>query len=250
MSYVRLKHALAGIALDVTVHPDRTWIADALLAYAELSRAGPEVSLDAVARAGGVPPAEARRALEATGLFEPVAGRGGTIALGAPFRAFRPYLGRQAARTVTAVRLLRTARPETVPPEIWHAVALFNAGLFFECHEYLEDVWRATPDPERAFYHGLVQAAAGCYHLEKGNAHGARTLLRKAVAKLEPYAPMHRSVQVAPFLAGLRHVLARLDAAPSASGEVAVPALDLAGSARARSPVRVASTPPPREPST
>ncbi len=249
MSYVRLKHTLAGIALDVTAHLDRAWIADALLAYAELSRDGPEAPLGAVARAAGVSPAEARRALEASGLFEAVAGRGGAIALGASFRAFRPYLSRQAARTVTAVRLLRAARPETVPLEIWHAAALFNAGLFFECHEYLEDVWRATPGPERAFYHGLVQAAAGCYHLEKGNAHGARTLLRKAVAKLEPYAPMHRSVQVATFLAGLRRVLARLDDAPAVSGEVAIPALDLAGSAPARPPVRVASAPPPREPS-
>jgi uncharacterized protein len=249
VSYVRLKHTLAGIALDVTAHLDRAWIADALLAYTELSREGPEVSLDAVARAGGVSPAEARRALEATALFGVVADRKGAIALGAPFRAFRPYLDRQVARTVTAVRLLRADRPQTVPPEIWHAAALFNAGLFFECHEYLEDVWRATPGPERAFYHGLVQAAAGCYHLEKGNVHGARTLLGKAVAKLEPYAPAHRAVQVAAFLAGLRHVLSRLDGAPSGSGEIVLPALDLAGSARPRPQVRVASTAPPRGPS-
>jgi uncharacterized protein len=246
VSYVKLKHTLAEIALDVTAHLDHAWIADTLLAYAELSRDGPEVSLDAVARAGGVPPAEARRALEATGLFEVVADGGGSaVALGAPFRAFRPYLSRQAARTVAAVRVLRAARPETVPPEIWQAAALFNAGLFFECHEYLEDVWRATPGPERAFYHGLVQAAAGCYHLEKGNVHGARTLLGKAVAKLEPYAPTHRAVQVAAFLAGLRHVLSRLDGAPSGSGEPALPSLDLAGSTRTRR-VRVASPPPPR----
>lgn len=248
MSYVRLKHTLAGIALDVTAHLDRAWIADALLAYTELSREGPEVSLAAVARAGGVPPAEARRALEATALFGVVADRKGTIALGAPFRAFRPYLDRQVARTVTAVRLLRADRPQTVPPEIWHVAALFNAGLFFECHEYLEDIWRATPDPERAFYHGLVQAAAGCYHFEKGNAHGARALLGKAVDKLEPYTPTHRSVQVATFLAGLRHVLSRLNGPPLGSGEIALPALDLAGAARARPRVRAASTPAPPEP--
>jgi uncharacterized protein len=250
VSYVKLKHTLAEIALDATAHLDRAWIADALLAYAELSGDGPEVSLDAVARAGGVPAEEARRTLEATGLFEVAAGGGGgAIALGAPFRAFRPYLGRQSARTVAAVRLLRAARPKTVRPEIWHAAALFNAGLFFECHEYLEDVWRATPGPERAFYHGLVQAAAGCYHLEKGNVHGARTLLGKAVAKLEPYAPTYRAVEVATFLAGFRHVLSRLDGAPAGFGEIALPTLDLAGSARPRAQVRVAATPPPRGPS-
>lgn len=251
MSYVKLKHALAAVALDVTDHPHRAWVADALLAYAELSRDGPRVSIDALARAGGVPAAEARRTLEATGLFEAAGGRGdGSLALAPPFRAFLPYLSRQSARTVAALRLLRAPRPKTVPPEIWRAAALFNAGLFFECHEYLEDVWRGTPGPEREFYHGLVQAAAGCYHFEKGNAHGARTLLSKAIAKLEPYAPTHRAVDLAAFLVGLRRVLSSLDGAPSGFDETALPTLDLAGSPRAPGPrVRVVPTLPPRGPS-
>ena len=218
MSYVKLKHALAEIALDATAHLDRAWIADALLAYAESSRDGDPVPVAAVARAAGVPAEEARRTLEATGLFEVMgSGEDSGIVLAAPFRAFLPYLRRQSARTAAAVRLLRAARPDPVPPEIWHAAALFNAGLFFECHEYLEDVWRSTPGPERVFYHGLVQAAAGCYHLEKGNVHGARTLLRKAIAKLEPYAPTHRAVEVAVFLAELRRVLTRLDGTPAST---------------------------------
>ncbi len=249
MSYVKLKHALAAIALDATEHLDRAWVADALLAYAELSRDGPRVSIDALARAGGVPAAEVRRTLEATGLFEMAGGDSGLV-LARPFRVFLPYLSRQSARTVAAVRMLRAPRPKTVPPEIWRAAALFNAGLFFECHEYLEDVWRATPGPEREFYHGLVQAAAGCYHLEKGNVHGARTLLGKAIAKLEPYAPTHRALDLAAFLAGLRHVLSSLDGAPSGFDDTALPALDLTGSPRAPGPpVRVASTLPPRGPS-
>jgi uncharacterized protein len=248
VSYVKLKHALSAVALDATEHLDRAWVANALLAYAELSRDGPRVAVDALARAGGVPAAEARRTLEATGLFE-TAGDDGGLSLARPFRAFLPYLTRQSARTVAAVRLLRAPRPRTVPVEIWRAVALFNAGLFFECHEFLEDVWRATPGPERDFYHGLVQAAAGCYHLEKGNVHGARTLLGKAIAKLEPYAPTHGALDLATFLAGLRHVLSCLDGAPLRVDETVLPALDLAGSLAAPGPrARVASTLPPRGP--
>ena len=246
MSYVKLKHALAAIALDATEHPDRAWVADALLAYAELSRDGPRVSIDALARAGGVPAAEARRTLEATGLFEAAGADERGLALARPLRAFLPYLSRQSARTVAAVRLLRAPRPKTVPPEIWRGGALFNAGLFFECHEYLEDVWRATPGPEREFFHGLVQAAAGCYHLEKGNAHGARTLLGKAIAKLEPFAPTHRAVDLAAFLAGLRRVRSSLDGAPSGFDETALPTLDLTGFPGATPRIRVASTSPPR----
>lgn len=237
MSYVGLKHTLAEIALDLLEHPDRVWIADALLAYAESSGDGPLVPVAKVARAAGVSAAEAGRTLQATGLFE-VTGAGdrsrGSIALAAPFRPFRPYLSRQAARTAAAVRWLRVDRPEAVPPEIWRAAALFDAGLFFECHEYLEDVWRATPGPERPFYHGLVQAAAGCYHLEKGNVHGARTLLGKAIAKLEPFAPRYRAVEVAAFVAGLRRMLSGLNETPVRLGELVVPALDLAGAPESR----------------
>ncbi len=251
MSYVKLKHVLSEIGLEVTEHPDRAWVADALLAYAESSGDGHRVSLAALSRAAGVPADEVRRTLEATGLFEVVGGGdGGGIALAGPFRAFLPYLGRQSARTAAAVRLLRAARPETVPPEIWRAAALFNAGLFFECHEYLEDIWRSTAGPDRAFYHGLVQAAAGCYHLEKGNVHGARTLLGKAIAKLEPYGPTHRAVELAAFLDGLRRVRSCLDGAPAGGGEIVFPSLDLAGSPRTgRPPVCVAPPPPLLRPS-
>jgi uncharacterized protein len=237
VSYVRLKHALAEIALDVTEHLDRAWIADALLAYAESSAAGLRVPVVALARAGGVSAEEAGRTLQATGLFE-VTGAGdggsGSIALAAPFQPFRPYLSRQVARTVAAVRLLRVDRPEAVPPDIWRAAALFDAGLFFESHEYLEDIWRATPGPERTFYHGLVQAAAGCYHLEKGNVHGARTLLAKAISKLEPFAPRYRAIEVAAFVAGLRRMLSGLDRTPVRLGEIVFPALDLAGVPQSR----------------
>ncbi len=246
MSYVKLKHVLSEIGLEVTEHPDRAWVAAALVAYAESSGAGHRVSLAALSRVAGVPADEVRRTLEATGLFEAVGGDdGGGVALAEPFRAFLPYLGRQSARTAAAVRLLRAARPETVPPEIWRATALFNAGLFFECHEYLEDIWRSTPGPDRAFYHGLVQAAAGCYHLEKGNMHGARTLLGKAIAKLEPYGPTHRTVELAAFLDGLRRVRSCLDGAPAGGGEIVFPTLDLAGSPRTGRPPVCAAPPPP-----
>ena len=246
MSYVKVKHTLAKLALDATEHLDRAWVADALLAYAELSRDGGSVDLAAVARAARVPAEDVRRMVEATRLFD-VADHGRAIALAAPHRPFLSYLRRQAARTAAAVRQLRGERPPEVPAEIWRAAALFDAGLFFECHEYLEDIWRATPGPERSFYHGLVQAAAGCYHLEKGNLHGARTLLAKAMAKLEPFAPEYRAVDVAAFLAGLRSLRSSLETGVAPPDGVAFPPLPLAGSSQA-SPAHARGTSARRRP--
>ncbi|TMI82105.1 MAG: DUF309 domain-containing protein [Bacillati bacterium ANGP1] len=233
MSYVKLKHTLAAIALEGIERPDRAHLLGVLVAYAERSGHRYQVAVAPLARAAGMAPDEARRLLAGTGLFEEAGdGDAGRITLAASFRPFAAYLRRQTGRTAAALRLLGAPRRPGIPEEIWRAAALFNAGLFFECHEYLEDVWRSTPGPERAFYHGLVQAAAGCYHLEKGNTHGARTLIQKAVAKLEPYAPAYREVAVAALLAELRRVLAWLDRGPPPRGKAPLPTLDLVGSPR------------------
>jgi len=246
MSYVGLKHTLAEIALDAIAHPGPAPTPALLLAYARMSRRHPSVSLAALARAAGVAPVDAARALLGTGLFDG-ADAEGRIALSAPFRPFAPYLSRQAARVRVALRLLGSFHSLAVPVEIRRAAALFNAGLYFECHEYLEDIWRASAGPERAFYHGLVQAAAGLYHFEKGNVHGVRTLLGKAIAKLDPYAPAYREVDVAALLTGLRGVLSRLNGAPAAPvlDRAALPALSLAASTRPRRGGRRASASPP-----
>lgn len=247
MSYVKLKHTLSAIALDAIRHPEGTPVADALLAFAREAGARHRVALASLARTTGLASDTVGRALEGTGLFEEPGDAGRDhVSLAAPFRPFVAYLRRQSARTAVAVRLLRAPHAEGIPEEIWRAAALFNAGLFFECHEYLEDVWRAAPAPERAFYHGLVQAAAGCYHLEKVNVHGARILVQKAVAKLGAYTPVHRKVDVAAFVAGLRCVLAQLDLADGSAGpaRVALPTLDLVDSPRAwRRRVRVCAIP-------
>jgi uncharacterized protein len=208
MSYARLKHILAGIALEAIEHPGLSRTPQVLLAFARRDRDRHGVPLAVLARAAGIGCDDAGRILAATALFDPVT-PSGRVALAPSFQPFQIYLRRQAARVIAALRLMSVSHRPTIPDEIWRAAALFNAGLFFECHEYLEDVWRVASPPERAFYHGLVQAAAGCYHFEKGNAHGARTLIEKAIAKLEPYAPAHRAVNLGIFIAGLRRVLAR-----------------------------------------
>jgi hypothetical protein len=152
------------------------------------------------------PADDVRRVLTDTGLFvDDAAG----IALASPYRPHAAYFRRQAARLVEALHLAARPSPPDAPREVRLGAALFDAGLFFEAHEYWEDVWRAAGPPERAFYHGLVQAAAGCYHAEKGNVHGASVLLGKARAKLEAYVPRYLGVDVRALLSSLQTVRAR-----------------------------------------
>src|SRR5438874_11132912 len=66
-------------------------------------------------------------------------------------------------------------------------INFFNAGRYFEAHEAWEDLWRQTAGPLRLFYQGLVQAAVGLHHLDRGNPNGATAQLQKSLSKLEQY---------------------------------------------------------------
>jgi len=206
VGYVRLKHALSAAVLAAVDDPRQAPTVQALAACAASGRSGP-VSVADLARATGWSPKEALRRALATGLCVD-AGGGRLVDLDPAFAPHAAYAARQTARASEAVRVLTAPVPRTVSPVVWRAVVLFNAGLFFECHEYLERAWRDAGDRDRAFYHGLIQAAAACYHCEKGNAHGTAVLLGKALAMLRAYAPAAHGIDVATLLDGLAAVRA------------------------------------------
>ena len=72
------------------------------------------------------------------------------------------------------------------PRPYLECVRLYQAGRHWHAHEALEDLWRATRDPQRRrFYQGIIQLAAAFVHAERGNMRGVQRLLAKAAAKLE-----------------------------------------------------------------
>ena len=79
--------------------------------------------------------------------------------------------------------------PAAPPPELEHAVAQFNLGQFWQCHETLEDLWRATPYPLRHYYHGVIKVAVGFYHVSKHNRRGAASKLSEWLRIIKVFAP-------------------------------------------------------------
>ena len=59
------------------------------------------------------------------------------------------------------------------------AQRLLDAGRPFAAHEVLEAAWKAAPPGERDLWRGLAQLAVGLTHLQRGNARGAVSLLRR-----------------------------------------------------------------------
>jgi len=75
----------------------------------------------------------------------------------------------------------------TVPGNFDRCCCEFNAGRFFEAHEWIEEIWQFERGPVRDLYKGLIQVAAGFVHISRGNQFGASRLLTTALGYLDPY---------------------------------------------------------------
>ena len=127
----------------------------------------------------------------------------------APPKPARPRdeLGRPLPRS--AENRLHLEDYDALSPAENHRLGIehFNAGRFFPAHEAWETSWKQlkqTPDAE--FFKGLSQLGAGYVHLQRGNPHGASTLLRRGANRIQPYGATHLGVPAASLAgAALRH---------------------------------------------
>ncbi len=218
MSYVDLKHVLADLALEAVAHPDRaTWaaVAAAYGATASDDRLGvPWKALHTRASQIADPlgwrigPQGAAYLVDRGVLTR----RDATFTLKPQYGPYLRYFRQQTSRLIEALRFLTTSGRPRASSDLQRGIALFNAGLFFECHELLEGLWRATSGPDKDFYHGVVQVAAAFYHYEKHNRHGAVTLLTKGRDRLAPYPSSYLGVDVAAFRKSLEPWAVMFDA--------------------------------------
>jgi len=91
----------------------------------------------------------------------------------------------------------RASIPEPPPPpQLAHAIAEFNRGDFFKCHETLEALWLKEGYPVRLFYQGILKIAVGFYHQQRGNRRGSLAKLREGLETLGPFAPQYMEVKL------------------------------------------------------
>ena len=110
--------------------------------------------------------------------------------------ATHPKLARALERLETAD--LKSACAAPSPPELVLAIREFNAGEFFQQHETLELLWRATPGEIRHLYEGILQVGVGMHHLFKNhNFHGAVVKLDHGIQLLSAFPDVCHGVDVA-----------------------------------------------------
>lgn len=85
-------------------------------------------------------------------------------------------------------------------PRLIKGIEEFNQGLFFECHETLEEIWLEDHGQDREFYQGIIQIAAGYFKWDQGVLRGAIKLWRSGLEKLAPYPPSHLGVKLDAFV--------------------------------------------------
>ena len=87
---------------------------------------------------------------------------------------------------------------ETPPEGFRRAIEEFNRRQFFECHETLEELWKAERRDLRYFYQGILQIGVGYYKIiSRPNYRGALSLLATGSELLEPFEPTLWGMDVA-----------------------------------------------------
>src|SRR5690348_2292776 len=111
-----------------------------------------------------------------------------------------------------------------IPPLLATAIEQFNRGEYFEQHETLEALWRAEPGEVRRLYQGILQIGVAFHHLRRGNLRGARRLLGRGLAAIEPFQPGRHHIDVSDLCRQTRRAIEAVD--QLASGQT--PAFDWA----------------------
>jgi hypothetical protein len=100
------------------------------------------------------------------------------------------------------------------PEEMVRGAVLFDAGLYFACHEYFETLWGRTGDEASDLFQGLIQVAVAMRHLESHNRRGAEWLLQTGMERLRRYPTNYQGLDLEGFLAQLTGLLASLRTTP------------------------------------
>ncbi|GAP14460.1 uncharacterized conserved protein [Longilinea arvoryzae] len=93
-----------------------------------------------------------------------------------------------------------------LPETVLRGLASFNAGRYFEAHEYLETAWRAESRPIRELYQGILQVGVGYYHLQRGNLAGARKVFQRARLSLAKFGATACGIDIAGLLVDVDRV--------------------------------------------
>ena len=103
-------------------------------------------------------------------------------------------MSKKSAKTAA---LIEKHRGQELSPYYLGYFELFNAQLFYEAHDVLEELWlpiRREPDGD--FYKGLIQLAGAFVHLQKDRLRPSAALFKLAQANLKKFPQTHEQLDL------------------------------------------------------
>ena len=83
--------------------------------------------------------------------------------------------------------------------ELAEGLRCYQAGEFFLAHEHWESVWTGLEGRERGFLQALIQVTVALHHWQTGNPRGCRSLLQRAMGRLESCPAIFGGIAIAPL---------------------------------------------------
>jgi hypothetical protein len=104
-------------------------------------------------------------------------------------------------------------------PRLQKGIDEFNQGLFFECHETLEEIWQEEHGADRLFYQGIIQIAAGYFKWQQGVPAGAVKLWRSGLEKIAPYGAVYLGVDLGSLATAVKQNLREVEEMERTGGD-------------------------------
>ena len=116
-------------------------------------------------------------------------------------------------KSAKILALIEKHHGHELSPHYFGYFELFNAQLFYESHDVLEELWLADrKGPNGNFYKGLIQLAGAFVHLQKNRLRPSAALFKLARTNLEKYPATHEQLNVANVLRLIEKWLTSLEA--------------------------------------
>jgi predicted metal-dependent hydrolase len=157
-------------------------------------------------------------------------GPGDSIELKSRFAKYQTFICRKAKAYLKLISRLRTLAEgvhDELEDKVKIGVTLFNGGFFFECHEYLEEIWLTEKGRGKSFLKGLIHACVAFYHLEYENIRGMEKYLKRSSSRLKEFQPSYLGIDVRNFLSDIDKVLKVLEESKLKYKKEAIPTIKL-----------------------
>lgn len=135
-----------------------------------------------------------------------VFGQGDSIKLKSRYAKYQTFISRKTRAYLKFISRMRSGTERfhhKLEDKVKVGVMLFNNGFFFECHEYLEEIWLKEKGWEKSFLKGLIHACVAFYHLEYENIKGTVKYLKRSSARLNEFQPGFLGMDVGRFLSDI-----------------------------------------------